>query len=375
MEKKLYIAKTLMGLEEVLAEELTQYGAVEIKPGRRMVEFIADEKTMYAINYRAFLCLRLLESFHTFRFTGIEKYYDNIISLPWDNVIEPGQTIAIDASVFNSKIFNNSHFAEQKTKDAVVDYFRNKYGKRPSVNIDNPALLINIFIQSDFCHVSLDTSGIPLYKRGYREVLHEASINEVLAAGLIRLSGWSGTGDFYAPMCGGATIAVEASMFASGMPAGFFRQQWGFMNWKSYKPKLWQQVKEEHPPLDRKNFSVYASDISSQSIHKARKNIARAGMVKIISLHQSAFVNLIPKNESGIMIFNPPYAVRTNVKDIIGFYQDIGNHLKHNFKGHTAWIISSNIEAIKHIGLKPSKKYNLMNGQLEAKYYGFIIHS
>jgi putative N6-adenine-specific DNA methylase len=281
---------------------------------------------------------------------------------------------AIDATVFNCNAFNNSHFTEMKTKDAVADYFRDEFGRRPSVSLNNPSLLINIFIQGDYCHVSLDTSGMPLYKRGYREILHEASINEVLAAGMIRMSGWTGEGDFYDPMCGAATIPIEASMFASGLPAGFYRTDWGFMKWKTYEPELWKKVKEEYQPHGKKQFRIFASDISAQSVRLAHKNISKARMMKIIDLKQIPFDRLMPQGETGILIFNPPYNVRIEVDDMIEFYKNIGNHLKHNFKNHTAWIISSDETAIKHVGLKPAAKFNVMNGQLESKFRGFSLY-
>jgi len=375
MEIKQYVAKTLQGLEGVLASELLALGASDVQPGRRMVEFRADCKTMYKINYCAYTALRILESFHTFTFTDVHDFYDHLRSLPWKNIINADSTIAIDATVFNCNAFNNSHFTEMKTKDAVADYFRDTFGKRPSVSLNNPGLLINVFIQGDLCHVSLDTSGTPLYKRGYRELLHEASLNEVLAAGMIRLSGWKGEGDFYDPMCGGATIPIEAAMFASGMPAGYFREQWGFMNWKSYEPAIWNEVKNENSTQSSGNsFSIYASDISNLSIRVARKNLASARMMKVIQIEQCPFDKLMPKSEKGILIFNPPYNVRLEVNDLISFYQSLGDHLKHNFAGHQAWIISSDANAIKYVGLKPFKKFALMNGPLEAKFHGFSLY-
>ncbi len=375
MKKRKYVAKTIQGLENVLAEELHRLNAEDIQPGRRMVEFIADRETMYKINYNIFTALRILESFKTFTFTDINEYYDQIRSLPWQQIIDPDQTIAVDASVFKCNAFNNSNFTEMKTKDAVADYFRDETGRRPSVSLNKPDLLINIYIQGNFCHVSLDTSGIPLYKRGYRELLHEASINEVLAAGIIRMSGWRGEGFMYDPMCGGATIPIEAAMYASGLPAGFYRNEWGFMKWKSFDPEVWKQVKEKSDELKTDHvFSVYASDISAQSVRIARKNIAAARMMKTIQLEQKPFDQLMPKSEQGILIFNPPYNVRIEVDDMTAFYQKIGDHLKHHFKGHQAWLISSDLKAIRFVGLKPVKKYHLMNGPLEARFHGFEIY-
>jgi putative N6-adenine-specific DNA methylase len=341
-----------------------------------MVEFNATTEKMYELNYRLFTALRILESFHSFTFHDIHEYYDRIREIPWKTLITADQTIAIDAGVFKCNAFNNSHFTEMKTKDAVADYFRDETGKRPSVSLDNPDLLINIYITGDYCHVSLDTSGTPLYKRGYRQELHEASINEVLAAGMIRLSGWNGEGDFYDPMCGGATIPIEAAMFASGIPAGHYRKEWGFMKWKTFDPQLWETIKKNFSQKipSEKAFTMHASDISPRSLSVARKNIASARMMKIISLQQCAFDRLIPKGESGTMIFNPPYNIRLGVDDIVEFYKNLGNHMKHNFKGHNVWIISSDHNAIKHVGLKPSKKYMLMNGQHEARFHGFELY-
>jgi putative N6-adenine-specific DNA methylase len=372
---KKYIAKTIQGLEDVLLNELIDLGAKNPQIGRRMVEFFADTKTMYKMNYHVSTALRILESFHTFKFSDINDYYEAIRSLAWDTIIHENDTIAVDASVFQCNAFNNSHFTEMKTKDAVADFFRDKYGKRPSVDLKNPSLRINIYIQADECHVSLDTSGTPLYKRDYRDVLHEASLNEVLAAGLIRMTGWDRSGVFYDPMCGGATISIEAAMYALQMPAGYYRTHWGFMNWKSYQEAIWKSVLSETNPLDeQKQFEIHASDISMQSIRIARKNIAKAKMMKIIHLQQSSFENLKPLSDNGILVMNPPYNVRMEVEDMIDFYKQIGNHLKHHFNGHQAWIISSDINALKHLGLRPSKKIHTMNGPLEARFHAFNMY-
>jgi putative N6-adenine-specific DNA methylase len=374
-EEKIFVAKTIQGLEQILAEELVQFGAKDIKAGNRMVEFRADTRQMYSMNYGVYTALRILESFHTFHFSDVNDYYDQIRALPWKQLINPTQTIAVDSTVIKCNAFNHSGFTDMKTKDAVVDYFRDEFGIRPSVNLANPDLLINIYIQSDFCHVSLDTSGTPLFKRGYREMLHEASINEVLAAGLIRLSGWNGEGHFYDPMCGGATIPIESAMFAGTMPSGFFREKWGFMNWKTYDPDLWKEVKTEmNAKSNGKIYNIIASDISAQSLRIARKNIASARMMKRIQIRQTPFEKLLPETEKGILIFNPPYNVRMEVQDMVSFYQGMGNHLKHHFKGHHAWIISSDMNAMKHIGLKPAWKYHLMNGPLEARFHGFDLY-
>jgi putative N6-adenine-specific DNA methylase len=375
VEQKKYIAKTLHGLEQVLSVELEKLGATEIKPGNRAVEFQADTKTMYAINYNIFTAIRILESFSTFTFNTIQEFYEQLRSLRWHEIIDVTQSIAVDASVFSSNPFNNSHFAELKAKDAIVDYFRDTFGIRPSINKVNPDLLVNIFVHGDFCHVSLDTSGTPLYKRGYRVVLHDASINEVLAAGMIRLSGWNKTGYFYDPMCGAGTIPIEAAMYAMNMPSGFFRTHWGFMNWKNYSSDIWKEVTEEytHEPLST-DTHILASDIASDSIYQARKNIASARMMKTIKLSQSAFSDIKTLSNSGVIIMNPPYNKRLPIEDIISFYQEIGNTLKHSFKGHEAWIISSDVKAIKHVGLKANKKIILYNGPDESRFHQFLCY-
>lgn len=372
MKERQYVAKTLQGLENVLAEEIISLGGTEIEIGNRYVEFTATKRVLYRINYRVYTAIRILESFKKFTFENINEFYDQLRDIKWDIIIQPNQTIAVDASVFNSNPFNNSHFAELKAKDAIVDYFRDNFNTRPGVSKDNPSLLVNLFVHGNFCHVSLDTSGTPLYKRNYRELLHEASINEVLAAGMIRLSGWDGKGYFYDPMCGSGTIAIEAALFAQKIPAGFYRKEWGFMNWKSFEPLLWDEiVAESIEEVDPSDFKIIASDVSAQAIRIARKNLAKSRMMKTIVLKQSSFDSLRPESDNGILIFNPPYNVRLPLEDIIDFYKSIGNHLKHNFKGHDAWIISSDVTAIKNIGLKASKKYQLYNGPLEARFHKF----
>lgn len=370
-----YVAKTLHGLEEVLSIELEEIGANDIKIGNRAVEFQASTQTMYEINYRIYTALRILESLNSFTFNDAQEFYEQIKSLQWDEIIDANQNIAVDANIFNSTTFNNSHFVELKTKDAIVDYFRDKYRDRPSVNKSNPDLLVNIFINKNFCHVSLDTSGEPLYKRGYRIVLHEASINEVLAAGLIRLSNWDKTGYFYDPMCGAGTIPIEAAMYAMNMPAGYYRKHWGFMNWKNYDADKWQNIinKYTYTPLSN-DVKIIASDIAVNSISQAKKNFASARMLKTIQLSKTSFAELKPLSDSGILIINPPYNKRLPLETSTLFYEEIGNTLKQSFKGHEAWIISSDLEAIKHVGLKANKKIKLFNGPDESRFHQFICY-
>ena len=369
MRENNYIAKTLHGLEDVLAEELKAIKAKNIEKGNRSVFFAGDAKTMYTANYRLRTAIRIIESFYKFTFNNIDDFYKNIYNLPWETIVSENSSIAVDASVFNSKLFNNSHFTELKAKDAIVDYFRKKTGKRPFVDKENPNLLVNIFVQGNFCHVSLDTSGIPLYKRSYRLSLHEASLNEVLASGLILLSEWNKKGCFYDPMCGSGTIPIEAAMIAHNIPAGYFRKSYGFMNWKFFDRNLWEKIVEENQPKDIVNdCHIYASDSAAQSIHFTRKNLAHARLMKKIAIEKISFENLKPKQETGILIFNPPYNKRQPLENAREFYKNIGDILKNNFKNHVAWIISGDKDIIKFIGLKPSKKITLFNGPLESRF-------
>jgi putative N6-adenine-specific DNA methylase len=368
------IAKTISGLEKVLADELSALGAVDVQTLNRAVGFKGDTGFMYKANLWCRTALRILKPIKSFSVNSNEDLYNGIFSIEWEEFIDTDQTLAVDA-VVNDSFFNHSQFVAQKTKDAVVDRFREKFGKRPSVNIEHPDLLINIHIYKETCSVSLDSSGDSLHKRGYRKRAVEAPLSEVLAAGLILLSGWDKQSNFVDPMCGSGTILIEAALIANNIPPGYYKKDFGFQHWKEYDDSLWKTI--SHAALSRQtefDFEIVGSDISSYSIDTAEENIKFARLHKDISLKVEAFENSSGPEGGGILITNPPYGERLKENDIIEFYKNIGHTLKKNYKGYDAWIISSDVTALKSIGLHATRNISIFNGPLECKFCRFSIY-
>lgn len=371
---KSYLAKCPAELEEVLAGELENLGASNIEILKRAVSFEGDKKLMYEANYLCRTALRILVPIKAFDFGNETEFYDRIKSISWEQYMNENQTLSIDSTIGNS-IFTHSHFVSQRAKDAIADRFRERTGARPSVDLDNPDLRINLHIYKDTVNVSLDSSGASLHKRGYHTVNAEAPISEVLAAGMIMLTGWHGECNFIDWMCGSGTILVEAAMIAMNLPAGQFRSEYGFMKWRDFDSELWEQVKQEAFDNQRDlDVTILGSDISRRNLQAAEANIRNASMHKDIRLLVSDFKDLRPPDGNGIIISNPPYGERVKVEDLNELYRDMGNALKRNFEGYQAWLISADMRAIKLIGLKPMAKKILWNGQLECRYVGFDLY-
>jgi putative N6-adenine-specific DNA methylase len=285
-----------------------------------------------------------------------------------------GTTFAIDGAVFNSGI-THSMYAALKTKDAIADFFRSKYGKRPSVDTENPDVRINVHINKNYCTISLDSSGSSLHLRGYKVSLGNAPLGEVLAAGLIMLSGWNGKDILLDPMCGSGTILIEAAMIANNIPAGYYREKWGFEKWKDFDPALWRSIKEAcQPPAEYMSKIVMGADISPLAMRVTRKNISNAGLESSISLHPTAFEKLKPPPGPVHILMNPPYGERIKSDDIIALYKSIGDTLKQNYKESEAWIISGDLRAIKFVGLRPSKKIKVFNGPIECRFMKYELY-
>jgi len=369
-----YIAKTISGLEAVLAAELEELGANEVRALTRAVSFRGDKRLMYQANYTCRTALRILVPILTFEIKDQKDFYDQVFAFSWDEYIDPSQTLAVDA-VISFSVFTNSQYVSQKAKDAIVDRLREKYGKRPSVDLDNPDLRVNIHLYKNLCTVSLDSSGSTLNKRGYRKTAGPAPINEVLAAGLLRLSGWDKQTSVLDPMCGSGTFLIEVAMSFRNIPAGYLRYGYGFMKWKDFDPDLWKSVKEEADSrILQKCTPVLGRDRAGRAISAALENITTAGLGKDIRLEQSSFEDSTPASPGGFIIMNPPYDERLRLDDNIAFYKMIGNVLKRKYSGCKAWIISADLEAIKFIGLKPSKKFVVYNGPLECLFEGFDLY-
>lgn len=370
----IFIAKTISGLEEVLATELRDLGASEVTVLRRAVSFKGDKALLYKANYWLRTALRILVPLTSFEIENENDLYTQINAFPWEDIFDVDQTIALDAVVTDSPI-THSHYASLKSKDAIVDRFREKLGIRPSVDIENPDIRINLHIYRNKCDVSLDSSGMSLHKRGYRQAIAEAPLSEVLAAGLILLSGWDKKSNFIDAMCGSGTLLIEAALIANNMAPGQYRDTFGFMRWNDYDNDLWNKMVDAS--LDQGvefEHRIVGSDISERNLAAARTNIRSARLHKDIELVVSPFETFDPPDGSGILIMNPPYGERIQVDDIIGLYQSIGDRLKNRYSGFDAWIISADLQALKYIGLKPTAKLPVFNGQLECRFVHFSIY-
>jgi putative N6-adenine-specific DNA methylase len=370
------VAKTIAGLEDVLAGEIIALGAQNVQKLNRAVSFEGDRKLLYRANYSLRTALRILVPLYSFQLADEDDLYQNIYDYPWENHLKVTNTLAVDAVVTDSEL-THSHFVALRTKDAVCDRFRSQNnGRRPSVDTDNPDFRISIHINGNQCDVLADSSGASLHKRGYRVSNAEAPMSEVLAAGLILLTDWDKKSNFIDPMCGSGTLLIEAALIANNFPPGMYRKEFGFMRWNDFDAELWETVKQE--ALDEQTefeYKILGSDISQKNLSAANANVKSARLHKDIQLTVSAFSEVQPpKDEPGIIVMNPPYGERIRTNDIIGLYRSIGDTLKQTFTGYNAWIISSDQTAIKFIGLKPAKKFEVWNGPLECKFEKFELY-
>ena len=363
----------MAGLENVLAGELTAIGAQNVEVLYRAVSFEGDKELMYKANYCCRTALRILKPITSFVARNELALYNNIFKIKWHEIFNINETFAIDA-VTSGNYFTHSQYAALKVKDAIADEFREHFGARPSVDVENPDLRISVHIENEKVTLLFDSSGESLHKRGYRKAVDKAPMNEVLAAGLIKLTGWKCDCNFVDCMCGSGTIPIEAAMLAMGIPAGFFRKKWGFMTWHDYDEKLWLKVVQDaDAEMEEFDYEILASDHSAKAVEIARANIENAHLHYDIKLSKQDMFEMVPPEGGGIMIINPPYGERLEEKDIVKLYKGIGDALKKNFKGFQAWIISSNKDALKLVGLKPSKKIDVYNGPLECKFEKFEI--
>lgn len=368
------VAKTMAGLEEVLAAELSDSGADNIEILKRAIKFTGSLSVLYKANYTCRTALRILVPIASFRIYKEDDFYHRISKIKWEEYLTVDQTFAIDATVNNS-VFSHSQFVALRCKDAIVDRFRARFGKRPSVDIKQADIRIDIHLSHNECSVSLDSSGDSLHKRGYRIRLSEAPISEVLAAGMILLSGWDKKTDFMDFMCGSGTIPIEATMIASNIPAGYYRDSYGFMKWKNFDKNLWDKVKQDADDLiSEPECSIYASDASEEAISIANINIKNAKLHHDIQIEQREMSEQKPKDGKCFIVCNPPYGERIKPENIIELYKSIGDTFKQNFAGCQAWIISSAPEALKFVGLKPSRKLVLYNGPLECRFVKFEMY-
>lgn len=362
------IAKTLPGLEQVLADELNNLLAEDVKPLNRAVEFHGDKALLYKSNLCLRTALRVLLPIAEFKFRNEKDLYKQINNIPWENYLQKGDTFAIDNSVY-STIFSNSHFAVLRTKDAIVDRLRNKHSERPNIDTDEPKYLINLRINENLCTISIDSSGRSLHIRGYKEKNVKAPLSEVLAAGMIKLTGWQWEQPLVDPMCGSGTIPIEAAMFATNTPANLYNQNFGFMRWNNFDEMLWKDVLDETKShITDIELKIYASDITTQAFHVSAANIIASNMDENIKLSKKDFFEMKKPIDNALIIMNPPYDEKLEIEDAMEYYKKIGDKLKFNFPGCEAWVLSSNIEALKFVGLKPNKKIKLKNGPLDCQF-------
>ena len=361
-----FVAKTLYGLEQVLAKEISVLGGSAVQTANRAVLFEGDKYLMYKANYCSRTALSFLMPVADFRIRIKEDLYKGCSRVKWENYLDEEMTFSI-VPVVNSKLFTHTGYAGLIVKDAIADYFRKRSGRRPSVNQNYPDLLINLHLSGDQVSLSLDSSVIPLFKRGYRLEQTAAPLNEALAAGILMISGWNAQSAILDPMCGSGTFPIEAAMIACNIPSGRFRKSFGFQKWKDFDEELFRKVKlESDSKISETRVNIYASDISPEAITLTKANIMRAGLEDIIKVQISDFKDLKAIDEEIVVVINPPYGQRLDPENIDSIYGMIGSTLKHNFSGNTAWIITSSREYLKKVGLKPSEKYTLFNGALEC---------
>lgn len=368
------IAKTFFGFEEILATELKNLGAQDVEQGVRMVRFVGDKGFMYKANLGLRTALKILKPIYFFKAKNENDLYKGISGVNWSKLLNANQTFVIDATV-HSDYFNHSEFVSQKCKDAIVDQFRERTGQRPSIDKAFPDLRINIHIDKDQVSVALDSSGNSLHQRGYRTATNIAPINEVLAAGILLLSGWDGQTDFLDPMCGSGTFLTEAAMIACQIPANINRKEFAFEKWNDWDNELFDQISGSLLKKVREfHHTIKGFDKAPSAVQKAIDNIKNANLDEYISVEESNFFDSQKSVSSKLhLVFNPPYNERLSI-EMETFYANIGDTLKKNYPDTAAWFITANLEALKFVGLKPSRKIKLFNASLESRLVKFEMY-
>ncbi len=368
------VATTLAGLEPVLMQEITALGARNAQEQTRAVSFEGDQELLYKANLYLRTALRILKPICHFKANNEAQLYNNVMEHDWSQYLDNHQTFAINSAV-HSDHFTHSKFVALKTKDAIVDQFRNRTGQRPSIDVEEPHVRFHLRISQHHCTISIDSSGDPLNRRGYRQGVGKAPLNEVLAAGLIALSGWECNSHFVDPMCGSGTIAIEAALKAYNIAPGSIRKRFGFMNWNDFDRNLWNRLVHEAKLSERTfDYEIVASDQSLLAIGVAGRNIKNIGLDSKIKLVKKAFDQLEPPSDGGLLITNPPYGERLDEGDMNALYKSIGDRLKQVYSGYDAWVLSSNFQAFKHVGLRPSRKIPLVNGALECSFRKYSMY-
>ena len=369
------VAKTLFGFEELLAKELTQLGAQKVEQGVRVVSFMGDKGFMYKANLGLRTALKILKPIKTFKAVNDVALYKGIQSIDWSDYFSAHQSFLIDTTL-HSDHFNHSQYVALKSKDAIVDQFRDNQGKRPNVDKDFPDLRIHVHIDRDQVTVSLDTSGESLHRRGYKTATNIAPINEVLAAGMLMLSGWDGTSHFIDPMCGSGTILAEAAMIACNIPANINRKEFAFEKWNDWDSQLFDNILESLLKKTREfHYTITGYDKAPSAVSKAIDNLHNANLSEYINIKQANFFETEKETDGPLhMVFNPPYGERLDI-DMERFYREIGDTMKQGYSNTNAWFITANLDALKFVGLRPSRKIKLFNGKLESRLVKYEMYA
>jgi len=369
------IAKTFFGFENILADELLKLGAKKITIGVRNVSFFGDLGFLYKSNLFLRSAIRILTPIKSFKVNNEKELYSSVFNFNWEDFFSISNTFQID-SVLNTDLFSHSLFVSQRVKDGIVDRFRKLDNNRPNIDLENPDIKINIHITKNDCTISLDSSGKPLNQRGYRTLTNIAPINEVLAAGIVMLSDWDCQSDFLDPMCGSGTLLIEAAMFATNYPVNIKRTNFSFLNWKNFDNDLFEMIKKsvlnKVKPFD---YKIIGYDKAPSAVKKSNQNIINSGFDHLIKVNQFDFFKTKKFSENFLhILFNPPYGERLQI-DFRLFYKKIGDTLKTSYSNSCAWFITSNIESLKQVGLRPSRKIKLYNGKLESRLVKYEIYS
>ena len=365
--------KTFFGLEEVLAAEIKKLGGREVEIKNRAVNCVGDLGFLYKINYSARTAVKILVPIYEFKAYNEQKFYEKLYRLDWSQFLTPHQTFAIDSTV-HSERFTHSQFMTLKMKDAIVDYFQDKLGIRPNIDVKKPDIKFHLHIDRDLVTIALDSSGDPLFKRGYRKEQGQAPINEVLASGMLQIAGWDGKGNFLDPMCGSGTLLIEAAMIAMDLPAQIFRKKFAFQNWNNYDEELFKKIKEFRiKRIKEFEGKIIGYDIDLRMLNAARINIEAAELEEVIQVKKQNFFDSKKELFPLLMVFNPPYDERIAIQQE-DFYKKIGDTFKNHYPNTLAWLISSDLEAVKKIGLRPSRKVKLYNGKLETRFLQYEMY-
>lgn len=367
MEEFELIAKTFQGLEEVLAKELVALGANNVQIGRRMVSFTGDKALMYKANFHLRTAVRILKPILHFKASDADQVYNVIKSIEWEKYLDANSTFSVDSVVY-SDVFRHSKFVAYRVKDAIADYFNEKTGRRPSVRLNNPDLIFHIHIAHEDCTLAFDSSGESLHRRGYRVETGAAPINEVLAAGLIMLTGWHGECDFIDPMCGSGTLPIEAALIARNIAPGVYRKGYAFEKWRDFDSDLFRSIYEDDSNEREFEHKIYGYDVDGRMVACARKNIKSAMMGDIIDVECRDVKDFVQPEKRAIMVVNPPYGERLVSDKLLQIYENLGSRLKHAFQGNEAWVISSSYDCFDKIGLKASARIPLYNGDLDCEF-------